>query len=100
MFTEPSEDVVIEHLGDFVQLGFDKLQAVMSRSTHMITDTYSETLAGAANENKKLEVILTVISHMVGSQLAIFLENLRSEILQHVGHHTGSYILFVLLLYC
>ena len=56
MFTEPSEDVIIEHLGEFEQLGFDKLQAVISRSTHMITDAYSETVAGAANEKKKLEV--------------------------------------------
>ena len=89
MFTEPSEDTVIEHLGDFVQLGFDKLQAAIC-NTHMITDAYSETLAGAANENKKLEVILTMISHMVGSQLAIFLEGLKSEILHGlVGHHKG-----------
>ena len=84
MFTEPSEDLVIEHLRDFEQLGFDKLQAAIS-STRMITDTYLETLAGAVNEKKKMEVILTMLSHMVGNQLAVFLEELKSEILQHVG---------------
>ena len=89
MFTEPSDDAVIEHRRELEQLGFDKLRAVMSRSTHMITDAYSETLDGAANENKKLEVILTVLSHTVRRQLAIFLEDLKSEIL---GHHKGIVI--------
>ena len=89
VFTEPSEDAVIEYLGEFKQLGFDKLQAVINRSTHMITDAYSETVAGAANENKKLEVIFTVLSHTVRRQLAIFLEELKSEILHHVEHHKG-----------
>ena len=89
MFIEPSEDVIIEHLGEFEQLGFDKLQAVISRSSHMITDVYSETVAGAANEKKKLEVVFTILSHTVRRQLAIFLEELKSEILQHVEHHKG-----------
>ena len=83
MFTEPSEDAVIEHLGEFEQLGLDKLLAVISRSTHMITDAYSETLAGAANEKKKLEVIFTMLSHTVRRHLAIFLEEFKSEILEH-----------------
>ena len=88
MFTEPSEDLVIEHLRDFEQLGFDKLQAAIS-STRMITDAYLETLASAVNEKKKMEVIITMLSHMVGNQLAVFLEELKSEILQHVGNHKG-----------
>ena len=91
MFIESSEELVIEHLRDLEQLGLDKLQAAFS-STRMITDAYSETLAGAANEKKKLDVILTMLSHMVGSQLAVFLEKLKSEILQHVGHHKGIII--------
>ena len=84
MFTEPSEDAVIEHLEEFEQIGLDKLLAVISRNTHMITDAYSETLADAANEKKKLEVIFTMLSHTVRRQLAIFL-----EILQHVEQHKG-----------
>ena len=89
MFTEPSEDAVIEHLEEFEQLGLDKLQAVISRSTHMITDAYSETLADAANEKKKLEVIFIMLSHTVKRQLTIFLEEFKSEILQHGEHHKG-----------
>ena len=89
MFTEPSEDAVIEHLREFEQLGLDKLLAVISRSSHMITDAYSETLAGAANEKKKLEVIFTMLSHTVRRQLAIFLEEFKSEILQQVERHKG-----------
>ena len=89
MFTESSEDAVIEHLREFEQLGLDKLLAVISRSSHMITDAYSETLAGAANEKKKLEVIFTMLSHTVRRQLAIFLEEFKSEILQHVERHKG-----------
>lgn len=89
MFTEPSEDAVIEHLREFEQLGLDKLLAVISRSSHMITDAYSETLAGAANEKKKLEVIFTMLSHTIRRQLAIFLEEFKSEILQQVERHKG-----------
>ena len=57
----------------------------------MITDSYSETLAGAANEKKKLEVMITMLSHMFRTQLAVFLKGLKelkelkSEILQHKG---------------
>ena len=83
MFIEPSEDLVIENLRDFEQLGIDKLQTAVN-STHMITDAYSETLDGAANEKKKLEVIFTMLSHMSRGQVAMSL-----ELMQSVRHLKG-----------
>ena len=55
----------------------------------MITETYSETLAVAANERKKLEVIVTTLSHMVKQQLIVFLKDLKSEIIPCVRHDEG-----------
>ena len=80
LLTEPSEDLVIEHFRDFEQLGIDKLQTAIS-SAHMITDAYSETLDSAANDRKKLEVIVAALSHMVKQQLIIFLKDLKSEMM-------------------
>ena len=80
MFTESSEDLVIEHHRDLEQLGIDKLQAAVS-SMHMITDTYSEAMASAANDKKKLEVIFMMLSHTVRGQLTILL-----EMVQQVRH--------------
>ena len=67
----------------------------------MITDAYSETLAIAPNERKKLDVIITALSHMVKQELMVFLENFKSEIIQHVKHHEGitvycgSYFIYI-----
>ena len=89
LFTEPSEDWVIEHYQDIERLGVDNLQAAISRRSHMITDAYSETLAVAANERKKLDVIVAALSDMVKQELMLFLEDFKSEIIQHVKHHAG-----------
>ena len=83
MFTEASEDLVIEHLRDFEQLGIDRLQAAIS-STQLINDAFLEAIAGAANDKKKLEVIFTMLSHMGRGQVAILL-----EIMQRVRHLKG-----------
>ena len=73
------------------QLGIDNLQAAISSRTHMITGAYSETLALAANERKKLDVIVAALSHMVKQELMNFLDYFKSKIIPQIKHHEGSY---------
>ena len=93
LFTEPSEDWIIEHYQDIEQLGVDNLQAAISRHSHMITKAYSETLAVAVNERKKMDVIVAALSRVVKQELMIFLEDLKSQIIPHVKHHEGTLVI-------
>ena len=74
------------------QLGLDKPQTVISRTTDMTTDVYLETLASEANEKKKLHMILRLSSYLVRMQLAFFIEEIKSKILQPVERLRGTVI--------
>ena len=56
----------------------------------MITKAYSETLAVAVNERKKMDVIVAALSRVVKQELMIFLEDLKSQIIPHVKHREGT----------
>ena len=88
LFTEPSADWVIEHIQEIEQFGVEDLHAAISSRIHKITGAYSEKFALAANERKKLDVIVTALSHMVKQELMNFLDYLKSEIIPQVE---GSY---------
>ena len=87
--TEPSENVVIEHIKEFEQFSIDTLHAAVIRA-HMITDAYSETIEDAINDKKRLEVIIATLLCANKRILTAFLMTLVSGVMRYADYQEGS----------
>ena len=90
MITEPGEDLVIEHIRDFEQFSIDNLHAAV-RDAHMISNVYSETLADAINDKKRLEVIIATLLNANKRLITAILMRLASGEISHTDHQEGRY---------
>ena len=76
---ETSENSIIERLEEFKAVGYEKLIQVAQQVGLRFTDTHLETFEDAANEVKKIEIILNALMNLLKPQLVHFMRSLATQ---------------------